>query len=318
MDITWVKSWHESDVAIFNSVKTFSASASATNVPLEDFKGIPRSSKGETLPFCESSLGAQPTDVRNPPNNGCEVPCRQPLAPITHTHLADPLQDSNEAQDQEIKLKDHYRIDLIISDQLGATNDWIDILPQRRDRELKLHRVLLSYGRFLLEMSALQSKTRNATNASPQSQLFPSLRSQTSCDTISLVHQMIWLLENAQPLVENADEELLRWFMKNENILQTLFKRLQLLYQRLIYAIAFFWYFCEFPKGIRHPCTTMPWTIWPSLVVLWGVCWMFYGSPRKVLDDSERPQSGLGQEGQEEFNCKCLWECEELELTSIY
>jgi hypothetical protein len=20
----------------------------------------------------------------------------------------------------------------------------------------------------------------------------------------------------------------------------------------------------------------MPWTIWPALVVLWGVCWMFY------------------------------------------
>ncbi|KAH6611670.1 hypothetical protein B0J18DRAFT_84484 [Chaetomium sp. MPI-SDFR-AT-0129] len=27
--------------------------------------------------------------------------------------------------------------------------------------------------------------------------------------------------------------------------------------------------------GIRHPCTTMPWTLWPALVVLWGVCWMF-------------------------------------------
>ncbi|RYP50005.1 hypothetical protein DL768_004360 [Monosporascus sp. mg162] len=32
----------------------------------------------------------------------------------------------------------------------------------------------------------------------------------------------------------------------------------------------------EFPNNFRHPCTTMPWTIWPALVVLWGVCWMFY------------------------------------------
>lgn len=32
----------------------------------------------------------------------------------------------------------------------------------------------------------------------------------------------------------------------------------------------------EFPNNFRHTCTTMPWTIWPALVVLWGVCWMFY------------------------------------------
>lgn len=31
----------------------------------------------------------------------------------------------------------------------------------------------------------------------------------------------------------------------------------------------------EFPNNIRHTCTTMPWTILPSLLVLWGVCWMF-------------------------------------------
>ncbi|SCV34351.1 uncharacterized protein FFB14_04832 [Fusarium fujikuroi] len=31
----------------------------------------------------------------------------------------------------------------------------------------------------------------------------------------------------------------------------------------------------EFPNNVRHTCTTMPWTIFPSLLVLWGVCWMF-------------------------------------------
>jgi hypothetical protein len=31
----------------------------------------------------------------------------------------------------------------------------------------------------------------------------------------------------------------------------------------------------QFMKRKRPPCLTMPWTIWPSLVVLWGVCWMF-------------------------------------------
>lgn len=32
----------------------------------------------------------------------------------------------------------------------------------------------------------------------------------------------------------------------------------------------------DFPNRRRPPCTTMPWNIWPALVVLWGVCWMFY------------------------------------------
>ena len=32
----------------------------------------------------------------------------------------------------------------------------------------------------------------------------------------------------------------------------------------------------EFHGNRRYLCTTMPWVIWPALVVLWGVCWMFY------------------------------------------
>ena len=31
-----------------------------------------------------------------------------------------------------------------------------------------------------------------------------------------------------------------------------------------------------YPNRLRPPCTTMPWSIWPALVVLWGVCWMFH------------------------------------------
>ena len=43
-----------------------------------------------------------------------------------------------------------------------------------------------------------------------------------------------------------------------------------------IRSLLFFCFFSVFPNNFRHPCTTMPWTIWPALVVLWGVCWMFY------------------------------------------
>jgi hypothetical protein len=52
-------------------------------------------------------------------------------------------------------------------------------------------------------------------------------------------------------------------------------QRLFFLCQILLYLLRSVW-FAEFPDGIRHLCTTMPWTIWPALVVLWGVCWMFY------------------------------------------
>lgn len=44
--------------------------------------------------------------------------------------------------------------------------------------------------------------------------------------------------------------------------------------------------FSEFPNSMRPPCTTMPWTIWPALVVLWGVCWMFY-TPLSPIDEHQ-------------------------------
>jgi hypothetical protein len=36
-------------------------------------------------------------------------------------------------------------------------------------------------------------------------------------------------------------------------------------------------YWFEFPEGRPPLSTTWPWTIKPSLAVLWGVCWMFFG-----------------------------------------
>jgi hypothetical protein len=37
-------------------------------------------------------------------------------------------------------------------------------------------------------------------------------------------------------------------------------------------------------KKFRPPSTTMPWTIWPALVVLWGVFWMFALYPNRHAD----------------------------------
>lgn len=36
-------------------------------------------------------------------------------------------------------------------------------------------------------------------------------------------------------------------------------------------------WFAEWPNSHRPLSTTWPWNVKPSLLVLWGVCWMFYG-----------------------------------------
>jgi hypothetical protein len=60
-----------------------------------------------------------------------------------------------------------------------------------------------------------------------------------------------------------------------EELLQRIYRKVSM-YQQLVYLTLLFFFFSEYPNSIRHCCTTMPWTIWPSLVVLWCVCWMFY------------------------------------------
>jgi ankyrin repeat protein len=58
----------------------------------------------------------------------------------------------------------------------------------------------------------------------------------------------------------------------------------------------------EFPNRLRPPCTTMPWNARPALVVLWGVCWMFYSRQTTPQPDqsyvtqySELPDIGPGK-----------------------
>ena len=80
------------------------------------------------------------------------------------------------------------------------------------------------------------------------------------------------------PPHENLPEQFL---LLNETIPAQLIEaldRLLLLWLSLLQRLLSFCKFSEFPNRLRPRCTTMPWTIWPALVVLWGVCWMFiYG-----------------------------------------
>ncbi|KAK4224508.1 hypothetical protein QBC38DRAFT_15818 [Podospora fimiseda] len=86
-------------------------------------------------------------------------------------------------------------------------------------------------------------------------------------------------LPHPHPAVLEALERLL-------DFLEALFTFLQQLLDELTYAINLQGLSREFPCNMRHPCTTMPWTIWPALVVLWGVCWMFY-TPFELFCGSE-------------------------------
>ncbi len=58
--------------------------------------------------------------------------------------------------------------------------------------------------------------------------------------------------------------------------LQHLFLKSERFFIKMLYLVLFILSFSEFPNKLRPLCTTMPWTIWPCLVVLWGVCWMFF------------------------------------------
>ena len=91
------------------------------------------------------------------------------------------------------------------------------------------------------------------------------LRYDHLSDTYYYLHNLILRDENPQL------EELIQTLL--------LLEYLALLLQNSLQYLLLFCKFAEFPNRHRPKCTTMPWNIWPSLVILWGVCWMFYPSP---------------------------------------
>jgi len=51
----------------------------------------------------------------------------------------------------------------------------------------------------------------------------------------------------------------------------------------------------EFANNYRRLCTTMPWNIPPSLLVIWGVCWMFYDNGKTPHEDAFWHNSFAGE-----------------------
>lgn len=105
--------------------------------------------------------------------------------------------------------------------------------------------------------------------------------------TSETLASLAWMSHRIWQLVEGADGELRKWLYMTADIINRLFKRFGRGYfQTLVYVLLFYRFFTEFPSGIRHLCTTMPWTIWPALVVLWGVCWMFIQKETGAREDT--------------------------------
>lgn len=58
-------------------------------------------------------------------------------------------------------------------------------------------------------------------------------------------------------------------------------------------------WFAEWPNGHRPLSTTWPWNIKPSLLVLWGVCWMFYGPSGNNKGKTTRNPRGAASLGED-------------------
>ncbi|OAQ67621.2 hypothetical protein VFPPC_03990 [Pochonia chlamydosporia 170] len=104
----------------------------------------------------------------------------------------------------------------------------------------------------------------------------------TSLDILSLGNSIVRSTGSFQNLAEGID--FLHWLKLASLLISWFIKRCRKYHYLLLSCTYILIHFLEFPKGIPHLCTTMPWTIWPSLIVLWGVCWMFYWPEENNID----------------------------------
>ena len=102
----------------------------------------------------------------------------------------------------------------------------------------------------------------------------------------SLLESLLELLPPLLPLL--LPERIIR-----ERLLRFL-EHLALLLLKIIQFLLSYIRSARFMNRRRPKCTTMPWEIWPSLVVLWGVCWMFY--PPALCQNWNRRQPPLEDE----------------------
>jgi hypothetical protein len=105
--------------------------------------------------------------------------------------------------------------------------------------------------------------------------LFGDKRWELCMQDLLFLKTRFWPPREGRRELQNEQEERGENIQRQIEHIQRLLAYFTMLWLKLYEILRFFCKFSEFPDRIRPPCTTMPWTIWPALVVLWGVCWMY-------------------------------------------
>lgn len=165
------------------------------------------------------------------------------------------------------------------------------LLSLRHELKLELERLRrLHSSRFTQEsrlsrgIAIVDSGTQNISDKLESRSPSPSnsLIGPTNLNILSLGNSILRAAGSIQNFAQDID--LLRWLKLASLLISWLIKRSRKYHYLLLSCTYILIHFLEFPKGIPHLCTTMPWTIWPSLIVLWGVCWMFYWPEENNID----------------------------------
>ncbi|KAM0355082.1 hypothetical protein ACHAPU_000939 [Fusarium lateritium] len=189
----------------------------------------------------------------------------------------------------------HEHHDFFAGTPLSTAGASKGLLPEYLPTKLPAHQDLHQYKiRDRLREFSLKSRTWRRLN----DRLVPMLRreqdlesSQQWSQVMKLTSSLLELLDGNDSMLDDANTALLEAFAQVEAILHRLKLRFRRRYDELRQSNGPTELDFEFPNNIRHICTTMPWTIAPALLVLWGVCWMFVASHPSVY---ERPVTAPG------------------------
>lgn len=109
---------------------------------------------------------------------------------------------------------------------------------------------------------------------------------ETEYQTVESQLQQLRSVEDALDEEQRQKEEEKRQFEIYMEHIERFIREVAI---RLRIFLEFLYIFCKFSgfSDSHQPvCMTMPWNIRPALVVLWGVCWMFY-YPQGYVDPTE-------------------------------
>ena len=175
---------------------------------------------------------------------------------------------------QEIRVKQQ---SLELEDRWNSNLDDLWIQHQRQNASL-LDRWALAYAK----REALEHAARETLEQAGREILEQAAREQREL-LEQVAREQLELLEQA---VREQLEQAAREQLEHERIarLWPCLEYLALLLLSILRFLLCCSKFGGFQNRQRPRCTTMPWNIWPSLVVLWGVCWMFVNTPFSEFD----------------------------------